>query len=90
MKPTIGRIVHLNRGANFKPSAAIIAGINPDETVNLAAFNEGGAPFNAVCVRGPSPDPGCWNWPPREGDPGAPVAAGTGAAPGTLTAQGGA
>lgn len=71
MKPTVGRIVHYvsmgDRDGVFDPQtlAAIITGLNGDDTVSLKVFYRKGScdmpkvPFSETPVRGH------WNWPPR-------------------------
>ena len=74
-KPTVGRIVHYHSygtpGGEFKPEprAAIVTHVNDDGTIDLCAVNPTGLFFNRnVSMGGPdgaTPQPGCWNWPPR-------------------------
>jgi hypothetical protein len=72
MNPTIGRIVHYtnlgDKDGKYPPEtqAALITGVNPDETVSLWVFYKTGffsmpsVTFNADAARG------TWRWPPRE------------------------
>ena len=61
-KPTIGRIVHLNK--NGELNAAVIVAVHNDECVSLVAWNSGGTQYNERSVLfGEGPDR--WNWPAR-------------------------
>jgi len=71
MNPTIGRIVHYtnlgDKDGKYPPEtqAAIITGINQDETVSLKIFYRTGM-FDMPSVRfSEEPERGHWNWPPR-------------------------
>lgn len=82
MKPTIGRIVHYQSygtpGGEYlpEPRAAVITHVNTaaqDESyglglVSLTVLNPTGMFFNTNVEFSEEPRPGCWNWPPREGD----------------------
>lgn len=64
MKPSIGRIVHLQDGDDTV--AAIITGVHEDG-VSLTVFQPGHLP-GYVILHVPfaeAPTPGHWNWPPR-------------------------
>ena len=73
-QPSIGRIVHYRRApymAGGAPvMAAIIVGLNDDETVNLQIFQNSLAALifeNAVAEAASAgqAQPGQWFWPPR-------------------------
>lgn len=78
MKPTIGRIVHYtnlgDRDGKYPPEkqAALITGVNVDETVSLHVFyRTGGFDMPAVehaglAEAGSEEARGMWQWPARE------------------------
>jgi hypothetical protein len=72
MKPTIGRIVHYtnlgDKDGKYPPEtqAALVTGLNADETVSLWVFYKTGffsMPSVKFDVDGAR---GTWRWPPRE------------------------
>ena len=73
MKATVGRIVHYQSygtpGGEFlaTPRAAIIAEVHSADRgdVSVCVLNPSGIFFNRVQYS-EHPEPGCWNWPPRE------------------------
>jgi hypothetical protein len=50
-KPTIGRIVHVHRGASEQAEPAIICFVHSDRLVNVAGFTHAGAPFAAQGIQ---------------------------------------
>jgi hypothetical protein len=81
MKPTIGRLVHYQRGhgntgkLGSATCAALITGVNPDGTVNLHIFPDHGGSDTWIgsIAHAEKPAYGCWNWPPREPQDNRPV-----------------
>ena len=68
--PTVGRIVHVKRGDNPQPRAAIIAkAFPPTSIVNVALITEGGDTLGRTGVghesTRTSPEQECWDWPAR-------------------------
>lgn len=70
MKPTIGRNVHYTSKPSSAPSeihAAIVTRVHGDGIVDLTTFPPGSDSVRLDYVAHSStPEPGCWNWPPRE------------------------
>jgi hypothetical protein len=70
-KPSVGRIVHFTSplSASGKPLAAIVTGVNDDDTVSLTVFPPGTGELifeNVPCApNATEPARGYWNWPPR-------------------------
>jgi hypothetical protein len=50
-KPTIGRIVHVHRGASEQAEPAIICFVHSDRLVNVAGFSHNGVPFAATSLQ---------------------------------------
>lgn len=59
IKPVPGRMIHFypaasssfNEGREGQPLAAVVAHVNPDQTVNLCAFSVTGTPIAVQSVR---------------------------------------
>lgn len=74
-KPSVGRIVHLNKvygredSPKGQPYPAIITHVFSDTCVNLSIFNDGSFPLGANELTRTSvmfgTDAGQWSWPPR-------------------------
>lgn len=64
MKPTVGRIVHLNMPNG--PLAAIVTQVFSDTIVNLCVFNANGVASHRESVEF-GDEHMQWNWPPRVG-----------------------
>lgn len=62
MKPSIGRIVHLN--SYHGPAAALVVGLRGEQATDLQVFYaDGQISFLQNVEQGDQP--GQWNWPPR-------------------------
>jgi len=72
MQPTIGRIVHyLSHDAPPQTRAAIITRVHTERCVDLCIFSPTSGPYamtSVVTTGDGEPFPGCWTWPPREGE----------------------
>lgn len=69
--PTVGRIVHVKRGDNPQPKAAIVAKVHPPTSlVNVALITESGDAIGRIGIghesSRTSPEQECWSWPPRD------------------------
>lgn len=65
MKPSLCRSVLYSCAAGV--FAAVVTGVNEDETVDLTVFPPGGAhPYGVTSVSEATPESTGWSWPPRE------------------------
>jgi hypothetical protein len=71
MKPTIGRIVHYtnlgDKDGKYPPEiqAAVITGVNTDETVSLKIFYKTGIFDMPAVPYSEKSERGHWSWPPK-------------------------
>lgn len=62
-KPSLGRVVHFAEEGG--PYAAIIVGVNPDESVELATFGPNSLYFQHNIKFDADGAKHTWRWPPR-------------------------